>query len=94
MRDWGVMLGGLIVWTLHFLVIYGLASVADVSDPALRSLWSIAGVGATALGLATLVWIGYRATRRPGLVHLLGIGGCILSGVAIVFQSLPLFISG
>ncbi|MGV3579647.1 hypothetical protein [Brevundimonas sp.] len=94
MRDWGIILGGLIVWTLHFLIIYGLASVADVSDPATRSLWSIAGVGVTALGLAALLWIGYRASRRQGLVYLLGIGGCILSGVAIVFQSLPFLISG
>lgn len=93
MRDWGLILGGLIVWTLHFLLIYGFASVADISEPETRRLWSIAGLAGSALGLAALAWIGYRAKDASPLVRRLGTGGSIVAAVAVVWQSLPLLIA-
>jgi hypothetical protein len=93
MRDWGVILGGLIVWALHFLLIYGLASIVDILDPTPRRFWLIAGPVSTGLSLAALAWIGYQARNTTPLVRLLGIGGCAIAGVAVVFQSLPFVIA-
>lgn len=97
MRDWAVMLGGLVCWTLHFVLIYGLASIADMSNSASRGTWSWLGVAGTVLAFLALAWIAVEARSnqtRSDLTRYLSVGGCILSGVAITLQSLPLVISG
>lgn len=97
MRDWRIILGGLVCWTLHFLVIYGLASLADLSDPATRRLWSSLGLAGTGLALVAVTWIAVEARSKQTRSHLtryLGLGGSIVSGVAIMLQSLPLVVAG
>lgn len=96
MRDWGLILGGLVLWTLHFVLIYGLASIADVSDPATAPVWVWLGVAGTGLALAATAWVGVEALSkrtRWALTRYLGAGGAVLAAVSIVFQSLPLFIA-
>lgn len=96
MRHWGLMLGGLLIWTLHFLGVYGVASVADVSDPSTHGLWRGLGLAFTGLCLLAVVLIVVRA-RPPasdtGLYRQVGLGACGISVVAIVFQSVPLLVS-
>lgn len=97
MRDWGVMLGGLLCWAMHFGLIYGLASVADVSSPATREAGSWIGVAGTVLAFLAVAWIAVEARSRrtrSQLTRDLGLGACILSGVAIALQSLPLLVAG
>ncbi|MFC5344535.1 hypothetical protein ACETK8_12005 [Brevundimonas staleyi] len=97
MRDWAIILGGLVVWTLHFLLVYGFASVADVTDPGARRLWAWLGIAGTGLCLSAIAWIAVEARSKrtaQGLPRALGLGGCTVSGIAVVWQSLPLFIAG
>ncbi|WP_426052104.1 hypothetical protein [Brevundimonas sp. SL161] len=96
MRDWGLMLGGLLVWTLHFLGVYGVASVADLSDPSTHALWRGLGLALTGLCLLAVALIALRArpsTRDAALYRQVGLGTCAVSFIAIVWQSVPLIVS-
>ena len=96
MRDWGLMLGGLLIWTLHFLGVYGVASLADVSDPSAHALWRGLGLAFTGLCLLAVALIAFLARpSKPdaGLYRQVGLGACVLALVAIVFQSVPLLVS-
>jgi hypothetical protein len=96
MRDWRIMLGALLVWALHFLLVYGVASLADISNPSQAGLWRTAGAVFTAACLGLLAIIAVRArseTRVSPLARRLGLAGCGLGLIAIVWQSLPMLIS-
>ena len=96
MRDWRIMLGALLVWALHFLLVYGVASVADISDPAQEASWRTGGLVLTGLCLIALVIIAIRArgeARVSPLARNMGLAGCVIGFIAIAWQSLPLLIS-
>ena len=97
MRRWGWMLGGLIVWTVHFMGVYAIASAADVVSRADDPTWRMIGrafSGACLLAaLAITGWAARRqrrgtdpSTRFGDQLALLG-GG--VAAVAIVWQALP-----
>lgn len=92
MRAWAFLLGGLIVWTVHFFGIYGFASIF-LDSPATR--WLTGG-----LTLACLVVDGwllrrglaeYRAERDDARRWrmLIATWGAALSLVAVFWQGLP-----
>jgi hypothetical protein len=97
MRRWTWMLGGLIVWFVHFMGVYAIASLADVVSRADDSRWRMGGLGFSAVCLvAAVVLTGWAARRLPmggdpstrfgDQLALLG-GG--VATVAIVWQALP-----
>ena len=100
MRTWLFMLAGLIVWAVHFMGVYAIASVADVvgqadAPPALWliSVLTLICATADALILAAAMRQGRRAT--DGLERLI----CSLAGlaaaisiVAVLWQGLPALI--
>ncbi|CAN7370606.1 hypothetical protein [Brevundimonas sp. LjRoot202] len=96
MRRWAWMLGGLIVWTVHFMGVYAIASLADVVSRADDPAWRMAGLAFSGVCLlAALAITGWAARRRRGAdpstrfgdqLALLG-GG--VATVAIVWQALP-----
>ncbi|HYC97613.1 hypothetical protein [Brevundimonas sp.] len=97
MRRWAWMLGGLIVWTVHFMGIYAIASLADVVSRADDPAWRMAGLAFSGACLLMALAIAARAARRlrrttdPSTrfgdqLALLG-GG--VAAVAIVWQALP-----
>ena len=94
MRAWVVMLGGLGVWAVHFLGVYGLASLADLSpNPAWR--WTAIGMVFSLVCLVSL-WPLFAVARRrssSGLVGSIGQAGALLAAIAVVWQSLPLVVS-
>jgi hypothetical protein len=97
MREWRLMLGAFAVWAVHFVLVYGVASIADISDPTQGPAWRTAGLALTVACLAALPLICLRARSGPAvspLARQLGTAGCVLSFVAIAWQSLPLLISG
>lgn len=96
MRDWRLMLGALGVWTVHFVLIYGLASLEAISEPSQRPVWRTAGLVLTLGCLAALPLIYLRSRNAPAISPLarqLGQAGCAIGAVAIVWQSLPLLVS-
>jgi len=96
-RRWAWMLGGLIVWTVHFMGVYAIASLADVVSRADDAAWRMAGLGfSAACLLAALALAGLAAGRlrqtgespiRFGDQLALMSGG--VAAVAIVWQALP-----
>jgi len=94
---WVWMMGGLIVWLVHFMGVYGIASLADVVSRADDPVWRMIGLafsGACVLAaLAITGWVA-RSLRRPAdpsarfgdQLALLG-GG--VATVAIIWQALP-----
>lgn len=98
MGRWVFMLGGLLVWMLHFGGVYAIASIADVvSQPwTPASRWTVAGftaicaIAAGALGLAGLRRLraaeGDPFERFSATVAAVG-GG--IATVAVIWQGLP-----
>lgn len=100
MRRWAWMMSGLIVWFVHFMGVYAIASLADVVSEADDFGWRMVGLAFSALCvLAALAMTGWaaRRARRPAdpaarfgdQLALLG-GG--VAAVAIVWQALPTLI--
>ena len=93
MRTWFILLGGMIVWAVHFLSLFILASVFE------SGMIARAGVGLLTLGCAAtdaaLLVLCWRAIRRSGtdsLVRWIGSLGAVMVGlslVAVVWQSMP-----
>ena len=99
MRPWLFALGGLIVWTAHFLGVYAIASVADIT-PGAGWGWRAVTVAFSAACLAAagaLMIVALR--RRPAqgdsshLLKGLAVGGAALAMIAIAWQTLPALIS-
>lgn len=91
------MLGPFLIWAAHFVVVYTLASVADVTDPSLAIALRTTGLIATALcGIALAVQL-VRSRRQPRLTPLarqLASAGFATGLLAVGWQSLPLVLSG
>jgi len=91
------MTGGLLVWAVHFLGVYTLASLADVAARADDPAWRGAGLafsGVCLLASAVLLALAARRLRRTGdegwgFPDQLAALGAGLALIAIVWQSLP-----
>ncbi len=90
MRTWALLLGGLLLWTLHFFALYIVASVF-LTTPLARALTLVITVAC--LGA---VWLLSRRARRTAAVtamdrwvRAVALPGLMLAGVAILWQGLP-----
>lgn len=97
MKRWAFMLGGLIVWSAHFLGVYVIASIADVVADDAHPL-SRAAVGAfTALCFLAAGALTLAAARRwrrgdageMGFEHAIAATGGAVAAVSILWQGLP-----
>lgn len=96
MKRWGYILGGLIVWTVHFLGVYVIASVGDVAADADHPL-SRAAVGmftlACLIAAGGLTVVAARRWRRDGeemgFEHAVAATGGAVAAVSILWQGLP-----
>ena len=91
MRTWTILLGGLVVWTVHFLVVYGVASVLP-GQPAAR--WLVLAAALPALAIDGLIlWKTIGGGSRPDAldrwVSQLGAIGAAISLIAVIWQCLP-----
>lgn len=90
------MLGPLVIWAVHFVAVYAVASLADLGGATEAALWRIVGlvlsVGClAAVGVAAIPAV--RAGDASPLARRLGLGGSLVSLLAIAWQSLPLLIA-
>jgi hypothetical protein len=102
-RDFLRLFSGPIIWAIHFLTIYGFTGVL-CARPALRDTWlgiSVFswGIGAaTSVAIAALIflhsrdWRNILAGRKSDFIHLTASGLGLLSIVAIVWETVPVFI--
>ncbi|AQR72834.1 hypothetical protein [Sphingomonas sp. LM7] len=90
MRGWTYLLGGLIVWAVHFFALYFLASVF-LTTPLARGLTLLVTV--LCLAAAALLLVRIRrsdaATQLDGWMRAVALYGTGLSIVAILWQALP-----
>ncbi len=96
MRDWGLMLGGLAIWAIHFLAVYLVASVAALTPPEDGPAWIAAGLVLTGVCLAVLGLLARRtrlACDASSLATRIGLAGCGIAAIAIVWQTLPLVLN-
>ena len=90
MRAWAWLLGGLIVWTVHFFAIYIVASVFLTTTIA-RALTLLV----TLACLAADGWLVARLRRQGGgddfseWLRTLALIGAGISAVAVLWQGLP-----
>lgn len=96
MRAWIHLLGGLIVWSIHFLGVYAIASLADIAPPEARKPYGpiLAALALTCVAAAMALAV--RAWRRAGVGEpidqfraRLSAMGSAVAAVAIVWQSAP-----
>ena len=97
MGRWLFALGGLLVWTAHFLGVYLIASLAHLSGGAAH--WAMIWLAYSAACVVTAIALTWTAARRmrardrsEGALHLLdqlAVTGGGVGVVAIVWQSLP-----
>ena len=86
MRSWLILLGGLLVWTVHFFGLYALAEIAPHSGLVL---------GLTAICIAADLWLLRRSRSLPASEDFsawrrsVAMGGAALSLVAVGWQGLP-----
>ena len=96
MREWRVMLGPFLIWAAHFLIVYTIASLADLADTPTAQGLRTAGFIATALcglGLAAQFVRSRGLTDLSPLAHRLAGIGFAASLIAVAWQSLPLALS-
>ena len=93
MRSWALLLGGLLVWTAHFFLLYAFASIFPGSSVA-----KLLTLAATLPALAVDGWILWvaasRVSRRAAdgfdrWTSELAAVGAALSLVAVAWQALP-----
>jgi hypothetical protein len=97
MRAWLLLLGGMLVWTVHFFALYALGSIFETTFTA--------RTGTVALTLACLAADGwllvlclrtarhYDADTVIGWPARLGAPVAVLSLVAVAWQGLPAFLA-
>lgn len=87
MLRWFLLLGGLIVWTVHFFALYAVASIFLTTDlaRALTLLITVLGLLANA-GLATLTQRIVALQDQDGWIGAVSLWGLGLGTIAIVWQ--------
>lgn len=93
MRSWLTLLGGLLVWAVHFFALYGIGEFAGASAASrgavlLLSALALGAVGLLARRLLPLDRSEDFARWRAGVA----LGGLVLGALAIAWQALPALI--
>lgn len=91
MRSWLIILGGMLVWTVHFFALYALASILGSSLAARigTGLVTLACLGADAWLLVLAGRWSRAGAETPAWVGAVGRGMAAVSIVAVLYQGLP-----
>ena len=99
MSAWRTMLAGLVVWLIHFGIVYlapSLEAIGAAAPPVLAVAHGVATLTclAAAIVLALVAWKKGR-TEEPGAAfrHHIAALGAAIAGVAIVRQSAPAWLN-
>jgi len=89
-KSWLIVLGGLIVWAVHFFGVYALAEIAPdrVLVLVLSAVCLLADAVLLRSGLRLPTPDGFARWRRSSAIT-----GALLSMVAVAWQSLPALLS-
>ena len=97
----GLLLAGMLAWSLHFVFIYGFVGLACARgwarpDEAPLDVASLTVLGATAAACGATVWamVAARRLRKhedPGFLHGLALGIGALGLIAIIWEGAAVF---
>lgn len=89
MRAWFLLLGGLVVWTIHFFALYAIGSIflTTTLGRALTLLMTIACLAAAA-GVGLIAWRAERDDAQARWIRVVSLWGVALSAIAIFWQGL------
>jgi hypothetical protein len=96
MVRWLKLLGGLLIWALHFIGLYTISSIADLWFYADHAVARIVGLAFTILCLAALALMFAVIVRRKGegttpvWERQVALTAILVSAISIVWQALPL----
>ena len=90
MRGWTFLLGGLIVWAVHFFALYAIASIF-LTTPTARLLAVLVTMACLGAGFILLIRALRSDTSTPtdAWMRTIALCGLGLSDVAIFWQALP-----
>jgi hypothetical protein len=96
MRRWSYILGGLLIWALHFSGVYAIASLEAQTQANDAAAWRRAAIVFSFLCLAACLAISVRVFRRwrsaatpvPFHEQLAALGGGV-AAIAVGWQTLP-----
>jgi hypothetical protein len=94
MRSWLILLGGLLLWAVHFFLLYGIGEFGG-SGPAARL--AIGLISIACLAIITILLV--RLARQPredalsGWGAYLGRAGLLLGALGVVWQTLPVLLA-
>lgn len=93
MHGWFLLLGGLVVWTVHFFSLYAIAETMGATGVGRMAVLTLTGLcliaNALIATMALRVVVAGDFTRWLRSVALLG---AVLSGIAVAWQALPALI--
>lgn len=91
MREWALLLGGLVVWAAHFFLVYGFASIFP--GMALARWLAIGATIAALAADAAILWLALAGGRLADELERwqarVGAAGAALSFVAVAWQGFP-----
>lgn len=98
MRAWIALLGGLILWLLHFCLVYAIPSldaIGALTPAALRTAHTLSTLACLVGTVALALWswrLAERAAPERAFRERLSALGAALAGVAILWQAAPAWI--
>lgn len=91
MRSWLLLLGGLIIWAVHFFLLYGIGEFAGAGRVPRAAI-----LAATIIALASLALLLAKLGASPSVTGFegwrrsLALSGASLGGLAVIWQTLVL----
>lgn len=90
------MLGGLLVWAVHFVGVYAIASIGDVVSAADAPTWRLISLAFSAVCAMLALGLLIQALRRADdgtdtidLANTLARVGALVAMISVIWQSLP-----
>lgn len=89
MRSWLLLLGGLLVWAVHFFALYAVGSIFLTTDLARGLTIALTLVCLLVLSLiGRRAWLNRAGDAESGWIRVLALWGVAIGGIAILWQGL------
>ena len=89
MRSWLLLLGGLLVWAVHFFALYAVGSIFLTTDLARGLTIALTLICLLALALiGRRVWLARAGDAERDWIRIVALWGIAIGGIAILWQGL------
>lgn len=92
MGAWRHLLGGMLLWTVHFFTVYGIASIFPGTRLAAILVLVATGLALVLAGYLLIVTLRHHRTEEDDLKRWSSQGSALLyalAGLAVLYQGLP-----